>query len=433
MGHIADNGDGSFDYDPQSQFEHLAVGEQAFEVFAYTISDGTVTDTATVTITVEGANDRSVAHNDDYVVGYEGTLTVPAAEGVLYNDQDTDGDVLTADLDEEPSGMLSLASDDDWGWQYVTDEDTAFTTGNVLDNDTDNGEGGALVIADVDTSGIAGLLTQNDDGTFFYDPNDQFEFLAVGEQRFETFTYTISDAGGLTDTAIVTITVNGLNDPPIASDDAGEDYTTDQHTPFTTGNVLNNDTDLDGPDALSVVSVDTDGTLGQVTDNGDGTFDYDPAGQFASLDAGEQAVDTFTYAAGDGLKSDTVTVTITITGGLNSPPTISDIPNQVVPVNDVLGPIPFTVQDQETPADELTLSAASSNAALVPGDAILLGGAGVSRTVTITPTADQLGDAVITITVSGGEDAAGDAFELWVVEHTLYLPLVVRNTSVPGG
>jgi len=54
------------------------------------------------------------------------------------------------------------------------------------------------------------------DGVVSYDPNDQFESLAVGETGTDSFTYTVSDGNGGTDTATVTVTINGVNDAPVA-------------------------------------------------------------------------------------------------------------------------------------------------------------------------------------------------------------------------
>jgi hypothetical protein len=86
------------------------------------------------------------------------------------------------------------------------------------------------------------------------------------------------------------------------------------------------------------------------------------------------------------------------------PPTISAIPNQETIVNRALPIISFTVGDDATPAGDLRLTATSSNAGLVPQTAIFFGGAGESRTVLITPAADQTGTSTIIITVT---DASG--------------------------
>lgn len=79
------------------------------------------------------------------------------------------------------------------------------------------------------------------------------------------------------------------------------------------------------------------------------------------------------------------------------------------------GAIPFTVGDAETPAGSLVVSAASSNTTLVPTSAIVLGGSGSSRTVSVTPAAGQSGMATITLMVAdAGGLTATDTFVLTV-------------------
>ncbi len=100
-----------------------------------------------------------------------------------------------------------------------------------------------------------------------------------------------------------------FNAPPIANDDTA---TTDEATPITI-DVLANDSDPDG-DSLSVAAFDDSTTAGLVTDNGDGTFDYDPNGFFTFLADGESATDTFNYTVTDGSETDTALVTVTVEG-----------------------------------------------------------------------------------------------------------------------
>jgi beta-glucanase (GH16 family) len=97
-----------------------------------------------------------------------------------------------------------------------------------------------------------------------------------------------------------------------------------------------------------------------------------------------------------------------------SAPTISDIANLSIPEDTATAAIPFTVGDLETAAAALTVSAASSNTALVPLANIVLGGSAANRTVTLTPAADQSGSATITITVSDGVLSSSDSFVLTV-------------------
>jgi uncharacterized repeat protein (TIGR01451 family) len=251
--------------------------------------------------------------------------------------------------------------------------------------------------------------------------------LAAGETATLTLAATV-DAGThgqtITNTAVVSssaqpdsITGNNtgsaaitVNTPPIANDDGGPAYTTDEDTPFTTGDVLSNDTDTEG--SVTVGGFDSDATQGTVTDNGDGTFDYDPNGQFDYLAPGEQDLDTFTYVVADtsGL-TDTATVAITI-NGVNDAPTISDILNQRTDPGVTVGPIPFTVGDAETEATLLLLGSTSSNQGLLSDSNIALAGSGTNRTIILLPTAGTTGTAIITVTVSDGELAAYDTFLL---------------------
>jgi VCBS repeat-containing protein len=103
---------------------------------------------------------------------------------------------------------------DDGGVGFTTSEDTPFTTASVLANDFDP-DGDLLAVDSYALSGTLGLVSNNGDGTFAYYPNGQFESLAEGQQAVELFTYVISDSTGLTDTALVSITVLGANDPPV--------------------------------------------------------------------------------------------------------------------------------------------------------------------------------------------------------------------------
>lgn len=128
---------------------------------------------------------------------------------------------------------------------------------------------------------------------------------------------------------------------------------------------------------------------------------------------------------------------ITLSGtSLNNPPTISDIGDATSPANGSTGALAFTVGDVETAPGSLTLSAASSNPSVVPQANIVFGGSGADRTVTITPAANQLGTAYVTITVSDGTLTAQDGFFVEVNDSgTVFLGATsfVVQENVPGG
>lgn len=112
------------------------------------------------------------------------------------------------------------------------------------------------------------------------------------------------DPGPLSDTDVVAITVNPVNDAPVAVDDA---YATAEDQPLSipAPGVLANDTDVElQPLTASKVSDPANGT---VTLNPNGSFTYTPNANFVG-------VDTFTYRASDGTdQSNIATVSITVT------------------------------------------------------------------------------------------------------------------------
>jgi VCBS repeat-containing protein len=172
-------------------------------------------------------------------------------------------------------------------------EDSGANPISVLANDTD-AEGDTLSVTGV-TQGAHGSVANN--GTSVsYTPAPNF----FGS---DSFTYSISDGNGGSDTATVNVTVLNVNDPPVA---VGESYTINQDTVLSVSapGVLGNDSDIDG-DALTAVLVSgpAHGTLSLAAN---GSFSYAPAAHYAGSDS-------FTYHAFDGLaNSNTVTVSITI-------------------------------------------------------------------------------------------------------------------------
>ena len=132
------------------------------------------TDTATITVTVSGVNDAPVATDDAFT-------------GVTENDSSAViGNALTAD------------------------------NGSGIDSDPDGDT--LTVTAQTGVAGSnGGLFSIDAAGVVTFDPNGNFEDLAVGDTRDTTLTYQISDGNGGTDTATITVTVSGVNDAPVAT------------------------------------------------------------------------------------------------------------------------------------------------------------------------------------------------------------------------
>lgn len=135
---------------------------------------------------------------------------------------DTSGDGLLNPLDalmiitSLNGGNLEPTANSDGGLGFETDENTAFTTGSVLANDTDPDIDDVLEVVALDTAASRGKITHNDNGMFFYDPDGQFEYLASGESAVDRFTYTVTDGSGGFAIGEVEITVTGVNDPKLA-------------------------------------------------------------------------------------------------------------------------------------------------------------------------------------------------------------------------
>jgi VCBS repeat-containing protein len=320
------NSNGSFTYAPAAGFS----GTDSFTYTAHDAFQGS--NTATVTIHVHAP---PVAVNDSYTINENGTLTVPAASGVLANDTDPSGLTLTAVLATGPAdGTLTFDADGSFTYvptagfhgtdtftytahdsfqgsntatvtihvgappvavndSYDVDEGAILTVpavSGVLANDTD--PSGLTLTAVLGTGPAHGTLTFNSDGSFTYTP-------AAGFSGTDSFTYVAQDAFQSSNTATVTIHVHA---PPVAVNDSYDVNEGATLTVAAVSGVLANDTD---PGGLSMTAVlGTGPSHGSLTLNADGSFVYTPA-------AGFSGTDSFTYTAHDAFQgSNTATVTI---------------------------------------------------------------------------------------------------------------------------
>jgi len=345
-----------------------------------TVNDGlqSSSDDATVTVTGSGSNHSPVANNDSYSTNEDVALTV-AAPGVLGNDTDSDGDALTSSVTSGPShGSLSLQSN----------------------------------------------------GAFTYTP-------AANYNGSDSFTYTVSDGHGGTDIGTVTLTINPVNDPPVAANDS---YGTlvDNTLVVSAPGVLANDTDPDGNTlSAALVASPAHGTLSL---SSNGSFTYTPNASFVGQDA-------FTYRASDGqANSNTATVTINVSTNNRSPVanndaySVNEDATLTVAAPGVLG------NDTDADGDALTATVATGP---THGSLTLQS----SGAFTYTPTANYSGGdsftytasdgrggtatATVTLTINLANDppvAANDSYSV-VVNSTLTVsaPGVLGNDADPDG
>jgi len=242
-----------------------------------------------IVIVTVGGNGTSMVSNeggDVYAIWQGMELPIPLGQTLIF-------------VEGESPNFKPLAEDD----TVITDENSQLiiTAPGVLSNDSDLDVGDTLTVTSVDTSGTVGEVTAwNADGSFTYDPDEQFEYLQAGSSTTDSFTYMVSDGHGGNDAATVTVTVNGVNDPPVAVNDSA---ITKKDTSVVI-DVLSNDSDLDFGDTLTVDSV-TQGTNGSVANNGN-YVTYTPT-------TGFNGTDSFSYTLSDGNGgTDTATINITV-------------------------------------------------------------------------------------------------------------------------
>jgi VCBS repeat-containing protein len=148
----------------------------------------------------DGTTLMTNVEGDIYAIGQGMELPVPVGQTCII-------------MANQSPDLIPRAEDD----AAITDEDNPVTVAapGVLNNDSDPDVGDTLAVTAVNTSGTIGNVTAwNADGSFTYDPNGQFEYLKAGGSTTDSFTYAASDGNGGSDTATVTITINGVNDVP---------------------------------------------------------------------------------------------------------------------------------------------------------------------------------------------------------------------------
>jgi VCBS repeat-containing protein len=166
-----------------------------------------------------------------------------------------------------------------------------------------------------------GVSYDPDTQTFSLDPSDDyFQSLAKDEQTTVEIEYLVSD-GTFESAATAQWVVTGTNDAPTVE---AKTIAAMEDGPAVMGAFLGEDNDNDDDrDSLTYAIVDHP-AQGGVTNNGDGTFSFDPGDGFQDLAQGETREVSFTYIATDrhGAVSEQATVTVVVTG-TNDAPVIS--------------------------------------------------------------------------------------------------------------
>lgn len=239
-------------------------------------------------------------------------ILVPADDAIAEPDE-----TITLTLQSDPAYLIDAASSSATVTILANDQQTPITQAvndvattnedasvviNVLANDTTTGP--VSVVVPAVTTPLGSAIVLNVDNTLTYLPGGELQALTDGESSLDTFVYTISD-GTTISTATVSVTINGINDAPVASNDNFNVSGGTELLAVAPG-VLANDSDVDSPALVAqLVTAPSNGTLSL---NADGSFTY-------LANAGFAGVDQFTYVASDGtLTSNVATVTINVNG-----------------------------------------------------------------------------------------------------------------------
>jgi VCBS repeat-containing protein len=159
--------------------------------------------------------------------------------------------------------------------------------------------------------------------------------LGAGQSLVDTFTYVAQDAfGALSNTATVSLDVQGVNDTPVAHDDVLSPVQSltneDTSVQIASATLLANDTDVDNGHVLNVGSVSATSALGAaVSIDGNGVITYDPtvSGILAALGENEFANDSFVYTAVDEYgASSQATASLRIAGAYDAPTVQNNAP-----------------------------------------------------------------------------------------------------------
>src|SRR5579859_258867 len=402
-----------------------------------TTDSNSANNTSTVSVTV--ANAAPAATADAYSLYANGTLKI-TPPGVLANDTDANGDALTAVLaNGVATGTLALAPTGAFTYSPplgfagvvtftykandgLADSNPATATITVTDQaigglSAASGSPRALGSATPFTASIS-AGTHVTYGWSFGDGSTVGSGATTSHAYNALGVYTAVVTATNSTSQVTGTTVVTVDDVPSA---AGDGYTTLEDTPLyvLSSGVLANDTDtFPGGLTAQVVAGPVTGTLLLAPS---GAFTYTPPLNF-------NGGVTFTYRASDGIfNSLPALVTVTVQP-VNDSPTIGGLQDVTTTVGAAAGPLSFTVGEVETPAGALTLTAESSNAALVPVAGIQFGGSGAARTVTITPAAGTTGTATITVRVSDGVAVTSLSFVVTVIQagQKVYLPLLWR-------
>lgn len=421
-GTVVLNADSTITYTPDTDFSGL-------ETISYVISDG-IGSVASANILVT-VNASPVAVDDAFNIN-EDTITLL---DLLDNDSDPDDDALAITLTAASSGQLSLVNNivtytpnaDFYGtdsFSYIisdglggsdtasvsltvlsvndapianadtasVDEDSSLNYA-VLDNDSDL-ENHTLTVSV--TQPDHGQASVEADGSINYVPDADFN-------GSDAITYTINDGHGGQDSALLSVTVNAVNDNPIAVNDSA---TLDEDASVSIP-VLLNDTDIDGDSLTVTVQGASSGSV-SVT-----AFDlvlYTPNANF-------NGSDSFSYSIDDGNGGTaSATISVLVTSINDTPLALNDA---VTLDEDTSVTVQVLQNDSDLDNDLLVVTAQSP----AHGQVTI----GLDGSIHYTPEQNFYGVDSLTYTLDDGHGGTAQAQLSIIVEPINDLPIALDD------
>ncbi|ETW13208.1 hypothetical protein ATO8_08351 [Roseivivax marinus] len=365
QGTVTDNGDGTWTYQPATGY----VGDDSF---AYTVTDGTTEVDATVIVTVGTLPPPTFASDDFHAatLAPDWSVILPSgsSQGLAVEGADSVLTLTTGSGNHDiwntnrAARAMQEMSDEDFALEarflstpsaryqmqgYVVEQDAqnwlrfdTYSDGNKLyafAAITENGSSraafsvaipeGAAPFLRLERVGDTYTFAYSQDGTTWTTAGSLTNAMAVSSAG--VFAGSAGTAGSYTaridyveSAADPIFTEDGISAPPEAVDDA---LATPEDTALilTAADLLGNDSDPDG-DPLTLVSFGTPGH-GTLTDNGDGTYTYQPAAGYTGMDA-------VSYTISDGTSEASATLVLTV----GTPPPPAFLPDDFH--DGVLGP-----------------------------------------------------------------------------------------------
>jgi uncharacterized delta-60 repeat protein len=422
---------GSLTYTPAADFN-------GSDSFTYTVTSGGVTETASVSVTINAVSDivnDALTTNEDAAItanvitgtngasadnfengaaaitsvtqGTNGSVTFTAGGNVTYTpNADFNGTdsftytVTSAGLTETGTVNVTItAIADIVNDALTTNEDTAITADVITGTNgasADSFEGAASITSV--TQGTNGSVTFLAGGSVTYTPNADFN-------GSDSFTYTVT-SDGVTETGTVNVTINAVTD-------AVTDSLTTIEDNAITANVLTgtNGASADNFEGLATVTAVTQGANGSVTFLATGSVTYTPNADYYGSDS-------FTYTVSSGGVNETGTVNVTISA-------VVDITNDAlvtsediaVTANVITGTNGATADSFESGTAAITSVTQGANGSVT----FLAGGS-----VTYTPTTGFNGSDSFTYTVT-----SNGATETATVNVTVNPHLTITTTTLP--